>query len=91
MTEYRNDEPAAAVRPRHALANWTSIRLGNDPNRPTMTEMATGQLIYNTVIDSTGPQNGDSGQQNRESDDEMSADAELIYSDYSSEHLEDLA
>ena len=37
------DEPPAAVRPRHALANWTSVRLGNDPNRPTMTEMATGQ------------------------------------------------
>ena len=34
------DEPPAAVRPRHTLANWTSIRLGNDPNRPTVTEMA---------------------------------------------------
>ena len=84
------DEPPAAVRPRHALANWTSIRLGNDPNRLTVTEIATGQLIDNTVIDSTGPQNGDSRQQNRESDDEQSTEAELIYSDYSSEHLEDL-
>ena len=37
------NEPPAAVRPRHALANWTSVRLGNDPNRPTLTEMATGQ------------------------------------------------
>ena len=54
-----------------------------------MTEMATGKLIYNAVIDSTGLQNGDSGQQNRESDDEQITDAELIYSDYSSEHLED--
>ena len=85
------DEPPAAVRPRHALANWTSIRLGNDPNRPTVTEMAIAQLIYNTFIDLTGPQNGDSRQQNREPGDEQSTDAELIYSDYNSEYLEDLA
>ena len=85
------DEPPAAVRPRNALANWTSIGLGNDPNRPTLTEMANAQLIYNTFIDSTGPQNGDSRQQKRETYDEQSTDAELIYSDYSSEHLEDLA
>ena len=51
--------------------------------------MANAQLIYNTFIDLTGPQNGDSEQQNREPDDEQSA--ELIYSDYSCEHLEDLA
>ena len=84
------EEPSAAVRPRHALANWTSIRLDNDSNRPTVTEMTTGQLIYNTVINTTGPQNGDSAQQNKEPHDEQSTDADLIYSDYSSEHLEDL-
>ena len=26
------DEMPAPVRPQHALANWTSVRLGNDPN-----------------------------------------------------------
>ena len=53
--------------------------------------MANAQLINNTFIDFTGPQNDDSGQQNREPGDEQSTDAELIYSDYRSEHLEDLA
>ena len=85
------DEPPAAVRPRHTLANWTSVRLDNNPNRPTVTEMTNAHLIYNTFIDLTGPQKGDSGQQNREPGDEHSRDVELIYSDYSSEHLEDLA
>ena len=33
------EEPPAPVRPRHALANWTSVRLGNDPNRHTVDEM----------------------------------------------------
>ena len=32
------DEIPALVRPRHLLANWTSIRLGDDPNRPTVDE-----------------------------------------------------
>ena len=27
-----HDEMPALVRPQHALANWTSMRLGNDPN-----------------------------------------------------------
>ena len=54
------DEPPAQVRPRHALANWTSIRLGNNPNRPNVNERETGQLIYNSVIDLTGLQNRES-------------------------------
>ena len=78
------DEPPAVVRPRHALAYVTSIRLASDPNRPTITEMETGQLVYNIMIDSTGPQN-------RESDDAQSTDGGLIYSDDSSiHHLEGL-
>ena len=28
------EEPPAPVRPRHSLANWTSIRLGNDSQQP---------------------------------------------------------
>ena len=82
------DEPSAPVRPRHTLAIWTSIRLGNNSNRPTMNEWETGQLTYNSVIDSTRLQNRESEQQNRESDDAQSTDPDLIYSDYRSEHLE---
>ena len=78
------------VRPRHALANWTSIRLGNNPNRPTMNEREDGQLIYNSVLDSTRLQNREYVQQDRESDDAQSTDPDLMYSDYSSEHLDDL-
>ena len=37
-------EIPAPVRPRHPLANWTSIRLGDDPNRPTVQEISEGQL-----------------------------------------------
>ena len=78
------------VRPRNALANWTSIRLGNDPNRPIVNERETGQLIYNSVIDSTGLQNRESEQEDRELDDAQSTDLDLMYSDYSSELLENL-
>ena len=84
------EEPPVPVRPRYALANWTSVRLGNDSNRPTLNERETGQLIYNSVIDSTGLQNRESEQQDRESDDAQSTDPDLMYSDYSSEHPEDL-
>ena len=68
------DEPPVPVRPRHALANWTSVRLGNNPNRPTVNERETRQLTYNSVIDPTGLQNRESEQQDRESDDAQSAD-----------------
>ena len=81
------DEMPAPVRLQHALANWTSVRLGNNPNRPTVNERETEQ--FHSMTDSTGPQNRVSGQ-NRESYDAQSTDSELIYSDYSSEHLEDL-
>ena len=77
------EEPPAPVRPRHTLANWTSVRLGNDPNRHTVDEMTNGPHNYNLIIDSTD-------QQNREINDDQSNDPELIYSDYSTDHLEDL-
>ena len=34
------DEIPAAVRPKHPLANWISVRLEDDPNRPTVDEMS---------------------------------------------------
>ena len=83
------DELPVPVRPRHALANWTSVRLGNNPSRPTVNERETEQLTYNSVIDSTGLQNRECEQQDRESDDAQSTNSDLMYSDYSSEHLED--
>ena len=36
------DEIPAAVRPKHPLANWTSVSLGDDPNRPTVHETSDG-------------------------------------------------
>ena len=79
----------APVRPRHPLANWTSIRLDNKPNRPTINERETKQLTYNSVIDTNGLQNREP-EQDRELDDAQSTDPDLMYSDYSSEQLEDL-
>ena len=38
------DEIPAPVRPRHPLANWTSVRLELDFNRPTDQEISEGQL-----------------------------------------------
>ena len=38
------DEMPAPVRPRHPLANWTSVRLGDDPNRPTVDQISEGKL-----------------------------------------------
>ena len=77
------EEPPASVRPRHSLANWTSIRLGNDPNSHTVDDTTMGPQNYNLIIDSTD-------QQNREINDDQNTDPELMYSDYSTEHLEDL-
>ena len=44
---------------------------------------------FHSMNDSTEPQNRESGQ-NRESNDAQSTGSELMHSDYSSEHLEDL-
>ena len=62
-----------------------------------MNERETEQLTYHSLIDTNEQQNRESEQQNREneqqdseSDDAQSMDLDLMYSDYSSEHLEDL-
>ena len=60
------------MRPGHLLANWTSVRLGNNPNRLTTND----NTIYNSVTDTTETQN-------RESDDAQSTDSE-----HSSEHAQ---
>ena len=76
------EEPPAPVRCRHSLANWTSVRLGNDPNNHTVYEPATGQQDFNLIIDPVD-------QQDREINNQV-ADPEIMYSDYSTDHLGDL-
>ena len=85
-----SDELPVPVRPRQPLANWTSVRLGNNPKRPTTNERETEHSTYNSVIDTNRQQNRESEQQDSELDDVQSTDPDLMYSDYRSEHLEDL-
>ena len=65
------DEMPAPVRPQHALANWTSLRLGNDPNIQKGKEGETGeqsQMIANSnTIDITSE------------DSESTDDDDLVY------------
>ena len=39
------DEMPVLVRPQHALANWTSVRLGNDPNTQKDKNKETGEQL----------------------------------------------
>ena len=77
------EEPPVPVRPRHSLANWTSVRLGNDPNNQMVDEIIIGPQHFNLIIDPMI-------QQNREINNSQSTDPEIMYSDYSTDHLEDL-
>ena len=82
------DELPVPVGRWHSLANWTSVRLGNNPNRPTMNERETEQLTYYSLIDTNEQQNRESDQQNRENEQQNhELDADLMYSGYSSEHF----
>ena len=74
------EEPPAPVRCRHSLANWTSVRLGNDPNNHTVDESTMGQQDFNLIIDPA----------DQESNNNQDADQEIMYSNYSTDHLEDL-
>ena len=74
------EEPPASVRHRHSLANWTSVRLGNDPNNHTVDESTMGQQDFNLIIDPM----------DQEINNNQGADPEIMYSDYSTDHLEDL-
>ena len=77
------EEPPAPVRHRHSLANWTSVRLGNDPNNHTVDETTMAPQHYNLIIDPVD-------QQDREIYNNLSTDPEIMYSNYSTDHLEDL-
>ena len=72
-----DDEMPVLVRPRHALANWTSFRLGNTPNRP-MVNKETGKQPQMMMV-------ADSNIHGMTSEDTESANSVPIYSDYGSE------
>ena len=76
-------EPPVPVWCRHSLANWTSVRLGNDPNNHTLDETVMGPQDFNMIIDPVD-------QQDREININQGADPDIMYSDYSTDHLEDL-
>ena len=77
------EETPAPVRHRHSLANWTSVTLGNDPNNHTVDESTMGQQDFNLIIDPVD-------QQDREINNNQGTDPEIMYSNYSTNHLEDL-
>ena len=39
------DKMPAPVRPQHTLTNWTSVRLGNDPNTQKGKDKETGEQL----------------------------------------------
>ena len=64
------------------MPNWTSVRLGNDPNNHTVDESTMGPQDFNLIIDPAD-------QRDREINNQ-GADPEIMYSNYSTDHLEDL-
>ena len=70
------EELPAQPRPRQQLANWTSVRLGNNPSRLTVDEITQGQQQWNEFNDNTHEQN-----HNRPSDETESVVGDPIYSD----------
>ena len=48
--------PAQPI-PRQPLANWTSVRLDNNPSRPTVDEITQRQQPWNVFSDNTHRQN----------------------------------
>ena len=72
------------TRPRKALANWTSVSLGNKPNRPTFDEITRRQLQWNMLSDNTTDNRQGqrcNGHDNRPSDETESIEGDPIYCD----------
>ena len=77
----------APVRPRHPLSHWTSVRLGDNLNRPTYQEIPEGQLQWNMINDCNRQRQG----YIRTLDETESVTGEPIYSGDGSKHgLEEL-
>ena len=62
------------------MANWNSVRLGNDPNNHTVDESTIGQQPFNLTIDPA----------DQEINNNQVADPEIMYSNYSTDYLEAL-
>ena len=67
------DEMPAPVRPQHALANWTSVRLGNDPNTQKGKDKETGEQSHIMTIANSNTINVTS------EDSESTDDDDLVY------------
>ena len=73
------DELPAQPRPRKPLANWTSVRLGNNSERPTVNDISHRQLQWNMLNDNN--EHGHIQRHNRPSKETESVEEEPIYSD----------
>ena len=73
------DELLAQSRQRKPLANWTSVRLGNNTDRPTVDDISHRQLQWNILNDNN--EHGHRQRHNRPSKDTESVEGEPIYSD----------
>ena len=77
------DEEPAPARPRPPLANWSSINMGNNPNRPTVDVITRNRLQLHIFCDNTENRPGQRHNDfdNRTTDDTESVDGDSIYSD----------
>ena len=71
------DELPAQPRPRKPLANWTSVRLGNNSDIPTVDDISHGQLQWNMLDDNDRHRQ----RHNRPSEDTESVEGDPIYPD----------
>ena len=81
------DEEPALARPRPPLANWSSVVLGNNPNRPTVNNITGNRLQWHILCDDNTenrPGQRCNDYDNRTSDDTERLDGDPIYSDDSS-------
>ena len=70
--------------PRAPLANWTSVCLGDNSNRPTVDEMTWGQLQWNMFSDNNTDKrqgHGHNDYENKPSDETESTEGGPIHSD----------
>ena len=89
------DEEPALARPRPPLANWSSVNLGNNPNRPTVDEITKHGPQWHIFCDDNienRPGQRHNDYHNRTSDDAESVEGDSIYSgdDSSRPGLEDV-
>ena len=74
------------TQPRAPLANWTSVHLENNPNRPMIDEVTRGELQWNMFSNNNMDYRSGQGQRNedhnnRPSDEMKSIQGDPIYLD----------